>query len=47
MIANLAGFQRVKVFLGVDQSMTSKYQPIPSTKNTSKRKIRRQVLDYK
>lgn len=41
MTANLAGFQRVKTLLDVDQSTTSKYQPIPSTKNTHKRKIRR------
>mgnify|MGYP004706093275 CR=1 FL=1 len=41
MTANLAGFQRVKALLDVDQSTTSKCQPIPSTKNTPKRKIRR------
>lgn len=41
MTANLAGFQRVKALLDVDQSTTSNCQPIPSTKNTPKRKIRR------
>ena len=38
MTANLAGFQRVKVLLDVDQSTTSKYQPIPCIKNAPNEK---------